>query len=197
MIYPEHIELSLQDYPSQNEYWDPYVYVYPVAAYKALDPYTGEVMDSLANLLAQRPADVDSLPLIPGVNAAQIFHAQLAYLDFQNGSGVRYLTQYAQMFTPITNDGLFYVFQGLTSGGEYYVSVVLPVTAPFLQDKYDSLLPEGGIQAPPFDDPNIETTMQEYLRAISERISATPPEVFSPDLRLLDSLVSSIRIETP
>ena len=38
----------------------------------------------------------DALPFFTNWNAAQMMATQVEYIDFQNGSGVRYLTRYGQ-----------------------------------------------------------------------------------------------------
>ena len=45
-------------------------------------------------------------------------HSQVQYLDFKNGTGVRYLTQFDQGILPINNYELVYTYQGLTSDGK-------------------------------------------------------------------------------
>ena len=44
------------------------------------------------------------------------------YLDFQDGSGIRYLMSYQQEGSENTSKELFYTYQGLTTDGTYYVS---------------------------------------------------------------------------
>ena len=63
--------------------------------------------------------------MLPILNAAQVFHAQTKYLDFNDGSGVGFVTYYAQDVSPVTRDQIFYSFQGLTDNGKYYVGCFL------------------------------------------------------------------------
>ena len=50
----------------------------------------------------------------------------MRYLDFPS-DGVRFITRYAQDVSPVTNQSVFFTFQGLTSDGQHYVSLFWPV----------------------------------------------------------------------
>ena len=58
-------------------------------------------------------------------------------INFQSGRGIRYVTEYAQMTYPITNHEMFFSFQGLTTDGKYWVSIILPISHPSLLDNGD------------------------------------------------------------
>ena len=51
----------------------------------------------------------------------------MKYLDFQNGSGVRYLLSYQEESSKESSTELFYTYQGLTTDRKYYVSFVFQV----------------------------------------------------------------------
>ncbi len=76
---------------------------------------------------ANPPGD---LPMLLGEPATQLIRAGLQYVKFQNGSGIRYITQYGEQPWPFDNNLLFYTFQGLTNDGAWYISAVLPVNQP-------------------------------------------------------------------
>ena len=56
-----------------------------------------------------------------------MLHADAIYLSFRNGTGIRYITHYAQDVAPYTADSFFYTYQGLTSDGKNYVSATFPL----------------------------------------------------------------------
>ena len=115
-----------------------------------------------------------------------MFHAQEKYIDFQNGSGIRYLTQYSQDITPITNQNLFYTFQGLTADGAYYVTATFPISAPTLADE------------PAIDDWNaFGAGYQDYLTQTINDLNTLTSDEYEPDLALLDTMVQSLRVDTP
>jgi hypothetical protein len=137
----------------------------------------------------------DSIPLLPGYNAAQVFKAQARFLDFDNGSGVRWLTQLAQYSAAVNNQDLFYSFQGLTRDGKYWVSVMLPVNAPYLQEAPDSVeVPPGGLPHPAAGSPGLDALLEEYYRLMLILLNNTPDTGYTPALDCLDNLVASITI---
>lgn len=194
-IAPQHIEFELQDYLiGLTPFHRPRILVYPVAEYAAAHQGAATAMAHLRVLLdSSAPLTADNAPSIPFFNAAQQFVAQGKVIQFQNGSGVRMVTQYAQYAAPINNTDLFYHFQGLTGDGRYYIIAILPTTAPMLaqNDQPDASVPPDGIPFPGFDDPQ---AAMSYYAAITAKLDAAGPETFSPSLALLDALIGSISI---
>ena len=134
-IHPEYVEFAFEGYKSKNTYHEPKIYVYPAAEYKRISPGAQKIMGELTQLLADKPAAPQkAIPLLPIFNAGQVFHAQVQYLTFQGGKGVRFVTQYDQAFLPINNLEVFYTFQGLTDDGRFYVAAILPVSSGILPD---------------------------------------------------------------
>jgi hypothetical protein len=115
-------------------------------------------------------------------------------IQFQNGSGVRELTQYDQYPAPINNRELFYHFEGLTSDARYYVIAILPITAPVLaeDEKAESPVPAGGIPIPPDTGPT-----DVYYFSVTEKLNSLQPDSFTPPLNTLDALIQSILVKTP
>jgi hypothetical protein len=155
--------------------------VYPVDAFRAL--FEGEQLErfdadqqTLINLVSERPLTLTDvltgeIPVLPSLGAAQVLRAQTNYLDPVSGAGVRFVTFYAQDASPITNDGLFYTYQGLTSDGRYRISLFYPIEAKDIP----------GVASPE------ETTA--YLDGLT---SAD----FTPSLDELDAMVRSLRVGT-
>jgi hypothetical protein len=185
-VYPEHIKLSMVDYPLAGTFHKPYILIYPVDAYIARSEFAATTITELADLLAAQPAAPEQIPFLPFFNAAQIMRVDVQYLDFQNGSGVRFLTQYAQSFAVINSQELFYTFQGLTDDGDYYVTAVLPVGNP--------MLPADGTEIPGGDFQKFADGYQEYMKGIVEMLSALPDETYTPSLAALDALIASLAV---
>jgi hypothetical protein len=78
---------------------------------------------------------VKAIPMLPADEAFEVFHNHVKYLDFNKGSGVAYLTCYAQDEAPIHNGDFYYTFQGITADGKYYLSLQYPVKAPKMPAK--------------------------------------------------------------
>lgn len=189
-IHPAYTQFTLQDYPLQDKFFQPQIFVYPAEDFAKIHEGAAATISALQTLLANPGNPLPTpLPFLPLFNAAQVFTAQPQVLQFQNGSGLRYLTEFAQYPDTVNNKDLFYTFQGLTSDGKYYVSAVLPVNADFLaaDERPDSPVPPDGI---PFDQDNV----QQYYAAVVEKINGTAPDAFTPSLSTLDALLQSISV---
>jgi hypothetical protein len=87
---PQYHRVTL-GYPVSRHSLKPQVFIYPVAELATYNTTAGQMAADLQALLEdQHP--VDQMPFLPLINAAQVMRTQVQYLDFQNGSGVRYLT---------------------------------------------------------------------------------------------------------
>ncbi len=185
-VSSEYVKLNLVGYPNGVAAQVPTIAVYSVDEYSAFSPQAAVEIANLKLLLAQKPDTYDQLPFLPVWNAVQSYRSNVKYLDFANGSGVRYLTLYAQYPAPVNNADLFYTFQGLTSDGRYVISVILPIDHPSLPTDADAL----GIE-------NLQAIAQDYnnYRANMEKsLEAEPEDSFSPDLSRLDALMQSLAI---
>jgi hypothetical protein len=188
VVHPAHVEVFLEGYALDATFHDPYVRVYPVQAYKDINEPVGSVIERLETLLVNLPEPPpEELPFLPPFNAGQMFTAQAQYVPFPDGVGVRYLTQYSQAFMPVNNHELIYTFQGLTDDAAYYVSAVLPVSAPVLPD---------AMEMPVNQEAFIEV-FEEYIAGVTADLDGLPDSDFTPTLAQLDALVSSITIEAP
>jgi len=195
-LTPGHIQLKLEGYALQGKFHEPQIYVYPALEYAQLYPAAFESMHRLNNTLFDPAAAIrdDRLPRVPFFNAAQVFASNVQVISFQNGQGVRFLTEYAQYAASVNNHDLFYHFQGFTSDGAYYIVAILPITVPLLAETSDAgaVLPPGGVPYPYFADPNAD--MQLYYRSVTDLLNATPSQAFAPSLNQLDLLIQSMRI---
>ncbi len=123
------------------------------------------------------------LPVLPSTNAAQMIVAKPTYLDFQSGAGVRWITTFAQQLWPVEPDQLWYVYQGLTADGEYYVSVMLPINAHLV--------------LPPFNRQNMDAAdVEAYNQQAVDQLQKLSSSGFTPNLDAIDAAVSSL-IVTP
>jgi hypothetical protein len=186
-VIPEHIEFVFGSYAWTGSMHTPTIYIYPVDAYRSANEYVNENIDGLKTLLDQRPAAPDTIPFLPMWNAGQMFNSNVEYLDFENGSGVRFLTQYGQAIYPINNNGLFYTFQGLTNDGAWYVAMVLPVANPLLSP--DGNEPPGG------DWETFDANFEAHLAEVKTLLQSQPNPNFTPNLNLLDDMVRSMRVK--
>ena len=191
---PGHLQVSLDDYYIlQGKSHRPQIYVYPALEYAQLVPAAFESMHRLRNALyAPEAVGADQLPAVPFFNAAQVFASNVQPISFQNGSGIRFVTEYAQGFVSINNQDLFYHFEGFTDDGNYYIVAVLPVTSQLLaeSDDLNAPLPTGGIPFP--DLASADPDLQGYFDTVTTLLDSQPSESFSPSLSQLDALIQSM-----
>ncbi len=179
----------LFDGAAAQDYFNPQlaqVLVYKADDWSKLDPAIAKSVDDLKHLLATKPVSITgSIPVLPIIPAQQVFHAKTQYLDFQNGTGVRFLTAYAQDVSPITAGQLFYTFQGLTNDGQYYVAAFYPVTT--------TLLPaQVALNGEEYNQ--FAQNYESYLTTLTAQLDGLIDAGYIPDLRLIDDLAKSIAI---
>jgi hypothetical protein len=194
MVSPAHVRFTIAG-PAESDSeimragtaGQPQIMIYPTQEFRTMSEFAATEIDELQFLLNSRPpAPEGELPYLPIINAAQVFHAQVKYLDFQNGSGVRYITQYSQDAAPIVNQSLFYTFQGLTQDGSHYVVATFPIAAEGLSDEPD-------IQ----DWDAFFAGYQDYIKETVNQLNEYPSDKFTPDLELIDEAMQSLSVKTP
>lgn len=192
---PEHLCFTIVGPREQNDFEgmrvatasQSQILIYPAGEYRTMSELAKAEIEELQALLETRPpAPENEIPLLPLINAAQVFHAQVKYLDFQNGSGVRFVTQYSQDMGPVTNQNIFYTFQGLTQDGAYYVAAYFPVTADGLSD--EPIIEDWDAFAAGY---------QDYLAGTVNHFDALSPHGFGPDLDILDGVIQSLMVNPP
>lgn len=185
---PEHVRFTFGSDSTVFNPRTPQLMIYPTAEMDALDPQIAQTIDDLRALLDARSiGNVDSIPVFPLIPAAQVLRAQTDILEFDGGAGARFVTAYAQNAAPLSNEQVFYTFQGLTNDGQYYVSLFWPVTT--------AVLPATDAEAQASIDPaTFGQQFDQYRAALVDRLNAEPGDRYTPDLFALDGLVRSIRI---
>ncbi len=185
--YPTYIEFTLDDYAVSDHFHDPKIRVYPIEEYRIISPYASDIIVNLEGTLVNQPEGglSSNLPFLPMFNAAQIFSAEVEYFNFQNGSGVRYLTMYGQAISPVDNMNLFYTYQGITNDRRYYISAVLPVI--------NSGLPNDG-SSQVEDWITFENNWEDYITETLNWLEEQAPQNFYPNLEKLDLMMASFEI---
>jgi len=182
---PQYTLLILDGYPITDHLLKAQIFVYPVEGLN-VNQVASQIPGDLQALLQSRQAG-DIIPYLPPYNAGQVMHAQVGYLDFKSGSGVRYLTQFDQAPLPINNNEIHYTFQGLTSDGKYYVSAVLPVSLAGLPADW-----KVDLDNPPAD---LVEDFPKYIIDTVDMLNGLPASAFNPDLSVLDAMMGSLEIQ--
>lgn len=196
---PEHIEFRLNHYDIPEKAFSVReIRVYPARAFADVHSGANITLQRLQGLLANPSAALtrDRMPRVPYFNADAMIVAQAKLIHFQNGDGVRMVSQYGQAVMPIANDSTFYQFIGLTSDGKYLIIAVLPVQAPVLPALEDpsSPLPAGGVPFPDMGSSNAQA-YETYFQAVTEKLNGTDSGAFTPSLATLDALVQSLSVQ--
>ena len=178
----------MQGYPLSDRFFTPHIDIFPLKRYSELAPDAVNPDVAALQALIGGGTVGNSLPLLPIFNAGQLFHAQYKIIKFTPGSGVRYLTQYAQNFDPINNYDMFYSYQGLTSDGKYWISAIFPISNPILPANGNN--PPNGQSSEDFGN-NYPT----YITDITNQLNAQTGGSFSPTISVLDDLIKSIQIQ--
>lgn len=175
----------------------PRLYIIPVANMQSFPNggYGLEQLSQLQGILGSKPSAItERMPVLPEVinfDNGEAFHSNMQYMNFQNGSGVRFLTEYSQVAFPV-GKVMSYIFQGLTNDGAYYVSLTLPISQTAL-DQYNapydaSISDEASYQA-------FVADYASYLQGAVAILESTPNASFTPDLGKLDALVQSLNVK--
>ncbi len=187
---PAHVEFRFPD-AAQLPYRIPKLAVYPAADYQRVNEYVGQQLPALSALLKARPANPsDSIPAMPPVNAGEIFHSNVKYLAFGGGTGVQFITIFGQGFGPVTNEPLYYIFQGLTANGDHLVTAWFPISA--------SVLPANAGEATDFPDissPQAADLFKAYLQKMTAKLNVAAPGDFMPNLDQVDALLQSVTVQ--
>mgnify|MGYP001282483702 CR=1 FL=1 len=189
-VAPAHVKCTLTGYQLQAKFHEPRIFVYPAGEYAGAQESIARLQKILAGFTPMK----ETLPNVPFFNAGSLIAANIKMVPFQNGSGVRVLTQYAQYSAPINNRELFYHFQGLTSDNKYYVIAILPITAPILpeDEKPEASVPPDGVPLPTDIGPN-----EVYYFSVTEKLNVLAPDSYAPSLNALDMLIQSILVTNP
>lgn len=182
-ILPQHQVFTFEGYEISEHLLKAQIFLYPVAELDSYNDGASQIADDLKKLLEDNVVG-ENLPFLPLFNAAQVMHAKVEFMDFGNGKGVRYLTQFDQAPIPINNFELIYTYQGLSEDGKYYIAAIFPVTHLELPESNDVYGDQEFIME------NFVTEMAESVT----KLESLPDSGFSPDLTMLDALIQSIVI---
>jgi hypothetical protein len=181
---PQYRLLTLEGYPVTNHLRKAQIFIYNIRDLANANENMDKIATDLKILLETKQTGVQ-LPLLPLFSEAEVMHAQVQFMDINNVSGVRFLTQLAGGIIPINNSELFYTFQGLTSDAKYYISVILPVSNP-------NMPPEPNIGG------DLTTAVNDYRTYLSDIITflnEQPASNYMPDLNVLDMLIDSLEVK--
>jgi hypothetical protein len=191
--WPRHLRVFF-DEDRFSETFDPrerQLLILPLRDYQALfrageaESFAAAIQD-FQSLLATRPATLKQDPLLlPSSGLSQAMRAQVRYLDFAGGRGVRFVTHLTQEIKPLTAASLVYTFQGLTDDGRYYIAAYIPVTT--------TALPATLADVTKVERDEFKRDYLTYVNGVAQMLDARP-ESFTPSLAALDAMIMSLQI---
>ncbi|HEX8229019.1 MAG TPA: hypothetical protein VF826_06870 [Chloroflexia bacterium] len=202
--HPAYTKIQFSGYPFPNSFGlGPTIYIFPIddvqGGYRS--PFLGEQEDlwlkevnALEAVLRDRPTwtpptwevgeQMPTVPLLPLINAGNIYLAKQQYMSFRNGSGVRYLAQITQDASPPSQEDTFYIFEGISEKHALYN-----------KREYITAIFPAFLAAPQVATTNASST--EQARLIANMLERAESGDFNPDLRLLDDMVASFQVAYP
>lgn len=187
-INPQYSKITLAGYPLTDRFMDPHIDIFPVQRFRELLPdLVNPRVAALQALIGDGTPGSEAFPILPIFNAAQMFYAQYAVVPFQNGSGARYITMYGQAYYPVSNHDMFLSYQGLSTDGQYWISMILPISHPSLPVNGDN--PPGGDWDAFYANPD------PYFTQVTIDLNAQPAASFSPSIVQVDALIQSMIIQ--
>ncbi|MCL4261924.1 MAG: META domain-containing protein [Anaerolineae bacterium] len=197
---PEHIQINFATLdPAAVTPLDPIIYIIPAQAYvdmwdAAGNPVVSQNMQLLRDLVAAKPQAVPTSgnPILPmelatGFNDLAV---QGSYLDFGNWDGIRFVGRFEQSPNPVTNQNLYYYFQGFAGeNDEVFISMRWPVTTPFLWNT------GGDVPQAEMDQVNSDSTA--YMSEKATQLNGLAPEDWNPPLSTLDTVIGSLQYGPP
>lgn len=179
--YPEHITYQFKT--NKNEYRYAYLAIAPIS--KNMNKNEGEAYDYVRNIynlkdnIHAKPALPNELKIasFPPVNAKQGPISKAKFVNFKNGTGMRYINAgWYQAYEAASN--LTYTYQGITDNGKYYILFrYYGLQSPLLENYIKTF--SGKIDYEDFIDGSFDAVKRETF--------------FSPSLEELDKFVESIK----
>ncbi len=197
---PAHVQINFgASDPAQRQPGDPIMYIIPVDAYKNLwdgaqnDAVTQSI-DGVFDLTKGMPfpPPASGVPVLPfeevsGFNDLAVQVDQPVETDLSAAkSGYRFVGRFGQDPSPVSNEGMRYIYQGFTNDGRYLVTFFYPAVTEFLPDSAADVSQEEMNEA--------AADAGLYLGQKANELNALEPSAWDPDLNTLDNLVSSLTI---
>ncbi len=184
---PDHLRVSF-DHNTAPGIFDPHdaqLLIFPVNEYRIIFGIVHDTIAKLQRLITEKPEAFEKpLPFLPPITTEQRFAIQPQYLDFQNGTGIRYITHYSRKAQVIEDRDIFYTYQGLTHDGQHYVTFVFPLVAEGLEN------PAGAGREADTSEENYNA----YLEEAEQQLQQLALSDYVPDIVKLDALITSLSV---
>ncbi len=115
-------------------------------------------------------------------------------LDFSNGRGVRYVAILppGPGLPTVSNDELYYIYNGLTADNRYYIYLQFALTHPDLPYLADIEFNNLDLGIPLDEEGGYETYEATYVEPFRALLREAAPSDFTPNLTQLDNMVATL-----
>ena len=186
MPLPARVQFDISGYPAGKNVRLAQIVIVPVSAPGGAGDAVAQREALLKQLLQQKPGEdaiSQDIPQLADMAQGEMVRVKVKYLDFQNGSGVRFVTEFSSDVRPVSQSDIVYVFQGLTADGSTIVSVQLPLTQPALPAGPDSMTADQ-LNA-------LAANFDQYVKDTTKALDAADDSSYQPGLATLDGLAQS------
>ena len=196
---PPHIQVNFGVVNPQDRLpGDPIIYILPVDEYQQLWEQEGDDsvtrrIEQLQEMLDEQPEPfpTSGLPVLPfeevsGVNDLAV---QGEYLEFDWFSGMRFVGRFSQDPNPVTNEDLYYIFQGFNEDSSCLISFFYPVRT--------DLVPEIAEDVSEDEIADVDSDPSAYLDQKIEDLNNLIASDWEPDLNTLDAVIGSLAYVPP
>lgn len=196
---PEYVEFGFTDIqpatPDPNAAHESFLLVYPAKEFEAMNRDAKTKLPALKELLKTTPKSIDEdIPFQPTQYAAQVFHSNVAYLQFKTGAGIRFLTKWTQGMDWIVSQGLRYAFEGFSEGDSYFLTAMFAIKSSLLADTGSEDQDFAAIDYSTGDEGAAQ--IKAYKAKIVAKLNAASSNDFKPPLDGIDALIQSISVVT-
>lgn len=204
-VEPRHVKFT---FPCKSDYcWEGFIAIYPLEDFPRMYAVNKEMMQGMEEeVQAMRKVVNDKnvryenqIPYLRWVDASQSFQTKVKLSELDNGKGIFFVTYISTEAALISNDHLRYIFEGITNDGKNYVLAEIPISVKFLSIDPASEEFEGYERQFLFEDQPCcgaeKDRYKNYVSSITKRLEKLPPNKFQPDLKYLEELIASLRIE--
>ena len=200
-VEPGHIHFTFDKGP---EGWKPTLDIFSLADFpkmysankKSEKEMTNEIQDLKAVIKNKDYRKNYQIAYLRWIDAHQEFQTNVKLAQFQNGTGIFFVSYLSTEYILVGNDHLRYIFEGITNDGKYVLAEI-PIRAPFLKDEspeeFEGYTREFLMKDYP-NPQNIAPRYKKYISSITGRLEEMRPGEFQPDLSKLHDLIATLKI---
>lgn len=186
--------------------WEGFVAIYPLEDFPRMYAVNKDMMqgmeeeiEALRKVVNDKHVRYENqIPYLRWVDAEQSFQTNVKLSKFDKGNGIYFVTYLSTEMALISNDHLRYIFEGITDDGKYYVLADMPVSVKFFPDGSLEEF-EGYERKFLFEDQPCcgaeKDRYKNYVSNITKRLEKLPASGFRPDLKHVERIIESLRIE--